>query len=167
MDDTSKQVDDQAITDPPTEYPSDDVDTVTEGDIIEAVKNSPQLAGLILSNSSEMQVFSSPLPDAAQLERIEKLHPGITDRLLTASEEESKHRRKMEEKALDAQIDNDSRNQRNGLIVVMSSLCIACALGLTGHPEAASIIGGGTVIGLATVFVLGRKPDKSDSSRAR
>lgn len=49
------------------------------------------------------------------------------------------------------------RGQKYGFLVALAALTAACVLGYQGHDAAAATVGGGTVIGLAAVFITGRR----------
>ena len=49
------------------------------------------------------------------------------------------------------------RGQRYGLLIALAALTAACVLGYQGREAAAATVGGGTMIGLAAVFITGRR----------
>ena len=49
------------------------------------------------------------------------------------------------------------RGQKYALRIALAALTAACVLGYQGHEAAAATVGGGTVVGLVTVFIAGRR----------
>ena len=60
--------------------------------------------------------------------------------------------------ALVATVANTKRGQVLGAIVVLAVLACSMTALYTGHVSFAETLGGGTVISLASIFVLGRLP---------
>lgn len=52
------------------------------------------------------------------------------------------------------------RGQIFGFIIAIVVLLLATGLAVTGHEATASVFGGTTIVGLVTVFVLGKKSQK-------
>ena len=78
------------------------------------------------------------------------------------AEEQSAHRRQMEERKLDDESRLSKRGQWFGFVLGILGLSFAFILGLYQNTWAASILGGGTLVALVSVFVIGRR--KSESS---
>lgn len=91
------------------------------------------------------QAFSGPLPP-----------PDLVERLMRLTESEAAHRHALETQALAASERIEARGQRYGLLIGLAALAVAGMALLLGHEKAAMTIGGTTVVGLATVFVVGR-----------
>lgn len=72
------------------------------------------------------------------------------------TESEAAHRHALETQALAASERIEARGQRYGLLIGLAALAVAGMALLLGHEKAAMTIGGTTVVGLATVFVVGR-----------
>lgn len=112
--------------------------------------------------------FSGPLPPPEILARYDEILPGAAGRVITMAENQSHHRRELESKTIEAQIDDDRaqrketlRGQVFGFLVAIVaitggvlSVCLAPGLpgGVTG-----SIIGGGGVASLVYAFRYGKK----------
>jgi uncharacterized membrane protein len=96
------------------------------------------------------------LPDPAILEGYEKIVHGSAARILAAFEAESAHRRKLEEIAQAAQIADTRRGQFFGLLIGLAAIISGAMTAIYGHEWAGGFIGGGGVIGLVSVFVIGR-----------
>ena len=93
------------------------------------------------------------------------VHDGLANRIVAMAETQQIHRQSLENKSVEAAIKTESRGQHYALFV--SLLIIAGALYLidSGKEIAGSILAGGTLTGLAYIFITGRKKDKSASDK--
>lgn len=111
----------------------------------------------------QQSAFSGPIPPPEALAQYDQIVPGSADRIIQMAENETKHRHSLENTALNATVNETRRGQRYGMaigIVVLITSIIALFL---GYETAASVLGGGTLVSLVSVFVYGR----SASSKAR
>jgi len=106
----------------------------------------------------------SPLPPAQELAELEKLTPGVTNRLLCMIEKEQEHRHSCDLKdqsLVAAELKRDSltvrRGQKYALGVSIAMLCAATIVGVWGHPWAGTFIAGMNITALATSFIYGTK----------
>ena len=90
----------------------------------------------------------------------DSVHDGLADRIVAMAETQQKHRQHLEAEAVGAAIKTENRGQNYALIV--SLLIIAGALYLidSGNEISGSILAGGTLTGLAYIFITGRKKEK-------
>ncbi|HNM42790.1 DUF2335 domain-containing protein [Plasticicumulans sp.] len=102
------------------------------------------------------QAFSGPLPPPDLLEHYQRIQPDLVERLMRLTESEAAHRHALETQALAASERIEARGQRYGLLIGLAALAVAGMALSLGHEKAAMTIGGTTVVGLATVFVVGR-----------
>ena len=80
------------------------------------------------------------------------------------AEDNNRHFQTMDKMALSAAYGERSRGQIFGLVIGLASLA-TCAYGFSlGYAEAAAWLGGSTIVGLVSVFVVGRLFRKSPSS---
>ena len=101
--------------------------------------------------------IASGMPDPNALIRYNDAVPDGAARIFAAFEAESAHRRKLEELAQAAQIADTKRGQLFGLIIGLAALAVGGLTASVGNsPVAGTFIGSGGVIGLVSVFVLGR-----------
>jgi uncharacterized membrane protein len=101
-----------------------------------------------------------PIDLKALLDRIDKLavtSPDIAKDLLKEFQAYSAHLREMDRKALQAQINVTYLGQLFGLIIGMTAIISGALTAYHGSQWAGGFIGGGGVIGLVSVFVLGRR----------
>lgn len=73
------------------------------------------------------------------------------------AEQEQRSAHDLAKATLSATREQVESGQQRGFQVVMAALIVAAALGWLGHGWAAGMVGTTTVVGLATVFVLGRR----------
>lgn len=108
--------------------------------------------------------YSGPLPLPSHLAQYDKVVPGAADRIIALAERQSAHRQSIENRIVDADIADrqEERNERKrgqflgfsiGTIAIIAGAIVAGK----GYQIAGTFIGGGGVVGLVTVFVLGRK----------
>ena len=97
------------------------------------------------------------------LAEYDSVNDGLADRIVAMAESQQKHRQLLENRSIEAAIKTESRGQHYALIV--SLLIIAGALYLidSGKEISGSILAGGTLTGLAYIFITGRKKEKSVS----
>ena len=110
----------------------------------------------------EHQSFSGPLPPPALLEHYNAIQPDFAERLLKMTEAEAAHRHRTVDRAMTLSAIETFLGQVFGLIVALAGFATTIWLGLAGQTETASIVGGTTVVGLVTVFVVGRKTAPKD-----
>jgi hypothetical protein len=101
-----------------------------------------------------------PIDLKALLEKIEKIavtSPEIAKELLKEFQANSEHLREMDRRALNAQITVTYLGQVFGLLIGMTAIISGAVTAYHGSEWAGGFIGGGGVIGLVSVFVLGRR----------
>jgi uncharacterized membrane protein len=90
------------------------------------------------------------------LEAYERILPGSGKALFDTFIKQSEHRRSMEQKSLDARISIARWGQVFGLVIGLTAISAGAFSAYHGQQIAGSFIGAGGVIGLVSVFVLGR-----------
>lgn len=100
--------------------------------------------------------FSGPMPHPTVLEGYERLVPGAAERILVMAESDAKHQRELEISALRAAEGEVKRGQFFGFGIGVTALGAAVMALWMGSPTVAGIIGGTTVVGLVSVFIVGR-----------
>lgn len=110
----------------------------------------------------EQWIGKSPLPPPDILSRYDEIVPGATDRLLRMVEDESSHRRKLENRQLDSEIAEAHRGQWMAFVITVFTIAIGAYTALQGAQIPGALIGTGGVIGLAAVFIYGRKRRQSN-----
>ena len=105
-----------------------------------------------------------PLPPPAILKEYEEISPGLAGKIVSMAEVEGLHRRQMEEKALNANIESmhkqfqESRvGQIFALVVTLAFLIGGTYTAVNGHGAAGTIIGSVGLGTIVTSFIVGRK----------
>lgn len=102
------------------------------------------------------------LPGPELLTRYEQALPGSATKILDEFTAEAKHRREQESQSQAAQIKVAQRGQMFGLIIGLAAIISGAVTACVGSEWAGGFIGGGGVIGLVSVFVLGRVTGQGD-----
>lgn len=146
-----------------------EIERVISETVPEALKKfpsevQPQAIELVRAVVSAVRVtaYSGPLPPAEELKRYDVVLPGAADRILTMAENQSKHRINLESAVIPSQLKESERGQ--WLAFSVAILCIAATTAVTfgGYPTVGCVLGGTTVVGLVTVFVVGKREQKRD-----
>ena len=119
--------------------------------------SEPEVGSAVkVTASQSTEIFSGPLPPPEILEAYERVVEGSADRILTMAEDQSKHRKKLEEIV----VLGGSRNQAAGMIFafVLSLVIVGSGAFLIYHDK--SLEGFGLILsdllGLIGVFVYGK-----------
>lgn len=105
--------------------------------------------------------FSGPIPPPHILEEYERILSGSAHRILASFEEQYRHRIDLEKKSIKAQLFQSGLGQIIGGVSVLACLGITAWMGFLGHTVLAGILGSSSVIGLATIYFLGKKAQQS------
>ena len=100
-----------------------------------------------------------------------KIHTKLPLRIIAMAESEAKHRHLIETQNLGANIQIANKQflerrigQFSGLLIGAIGLISSVMLAYFGDTTTASIVGGTTVIGLVSIFVIRLKNDQKDNS---
>lgn len=100
--------------------------------------------------------FSGPLPPPELLRQYQEIQHDLVERIMRQSERESAHRHEIDLALVNANREVTERGQRFGLIIATLALGVTFGALFLDMERAAMVLGGTTVVGLATVFVVGR-----------
>lgn len=159
---------------PESDLPEENQPLATESAEVAEVLE-PLLEQLELPKEKEAQVrrmvttilsFQGPIPPPMLLRQYEDVVPGSADRLIRLTEKQTDHRIDMERTIVKGRVGLSVRGQVMAFVLSVFFGVIALWLGLEGHDRLAGTIAVTTIIGLAVVFVLGKKPGES-STRGR
>jgi len=131
----------------------------------DALEDIPKAQKGRLLRAISMMVSSShsgPLPRPEDLEKYNGIIPNGADRIMSMAEKQSQHRLEIEKSVIAANNRESGTGQWMGFILGVLCLSASVFLGLNGQPWLGGILGGSTIIGLATVFVLGKKAQHSN-----
>jgi uncharacterized membrane protein len=117
----------------------------------------------------EASFRTGPIPDPITLEQYNRILPGAANRIVSMVEKEQEHRHRMQEKLIDAQV-NDTKQERDerrlgqtfGLSIGVVSIVAGSITAILASPIAGGFIGSAGVVGLVSVFVLGRREQQNN-----
>jgi uncharacterized membrane protein len=118
----------------------------------DAPKRSQASRGIVHQSAS----FEGPMPPPAILEGYERLVPGAAERILAMAESDTKHQHAIEFAALRAMESEVKRGQIFAFVIGLAALLASMFALYMGSPTVAGIIGGTTVVGLVSAFIIGR-----------
>ncbi len=115
---------------------------------------------------SHTQTFvSGPLPPAAELERYEKLSPGITAKLVAMAEKQQSHRMGLETTVIHSQTSQSALGQKLAFAMGILGIGGAIFLSWIGHPTVGGSIGTAVIGTLAIAFLLGKADEKKSREK--
>ena len=116
-------------------------------------------------------VSAGPLPPPEILQGYEQACPGLAKRIIELTEIQGAHRRLMEERALEAQVEGMRRQfqeARLGQILAAAVALLALASGtfvaVHGQPWPGALLGVAGLTGIFSAFLAGRDRDESPVS---
>ena len=112
------------------------------------------------------QSFSGPIPAPDLLRQYDTVIPGAAERILSMAERDAKHQQDIEQLAIKYATSETRRGQWFGLIIGVCALVMTAISLAFGSENTAMVIGGSTIVGLVTVFVVGRTSTLKDSPPA-
>lgn len=126
---------------------------------------SPEKKGQLLRAFSVLQSssHSGPLPSPDDLKKYDIIIPNGADRIMVMAERQNQHRIDIEKAVVKSNNAQSSTGQWMGFILGLVCISASVFLGIYDQPWLGGILGGSTIIGLVTVFVLGKKAQKEDS----
>jgi len=107
--------------------------------------------------ASKSSVHIGPLPHPDLLAKYNEIIPDGANRIMTMAEKQQDHRSALENLAVRAQLQQSAKGQIFGFIISIIGLAISVSCILTGHELGGSILGGGGLLGLVSVFVYGKQ----------
>lgn len=110
--------------------------------------------------------FRGPLPPPEMLAEYDRLIPQGADRLMRLLEVQTRTRQERESRLVDSQVTLPARGQWLGGALCVFFGAIGWNLALNGHDAVAGVLFGTTILGLITVFVLGRMPQATSTAPA-
>lgn len=111
----------------------------------------------------QISAFQGPLPPPMMLAQYEEICPGLANRIVSLTERQQGHRIDIESRSVKASIWNERLGQVFAFIICMFTLAGSVWLISEEHTWSGSLLAGGTMTGLAYIFITGRKQsEKSD-----
>lgn len=106
------------------------------------------------------QQFSSPIPPPEIMANYKAVDSTCPDRILMMSEKEQDHAHKINQVMLSSSISAEKRGQIFAFVLSLTIVCSAVYLIADGKQIAGTLLAGSTLIGLAYIFITGRKKDE-------
>ncbi len=98
-----------------------------------------------------------PLPAPEELEGYRRILPDAPERIFRLTETEADHRRELERRKVELTAIQVRRGQIFGLIFGVAALVVVGIAVVYNYPWVAGILCSGTILGVVTAFVLGRR----------
>lgn len=98
------------------------------------------------------QKFSGPIPPPSILSDYNSIVPDAAERILKMAEHDASHQREIELLAITSTKSEVKLGQFFALIVCLSSLALAGFAVLHDQPWVATLLGGGTLVGIISAF---------------
>jgi len=135
--------------------------------ILDGIKNKEEVISEILSTMVSMEFsleehHSGPLPSPRTLREYNKIIPDGAERIMTSFENQTNHRMELENNVTSNQMYQSSRGQIFGFIIAILCLAVGLFLILKGYEAAGITIFGLDIVGLASVFVIGKRLQKKN-----
>ncbi len=106
--------------------------------------------------------FSGPIPPPEILKGYNAVVKDGGERIVSMAEKQSNHRMQLEDHAIKEELKQSRLGQVFGFILGLVGFGLATTLAMFGHEAIAGIFGTTTIIGLVTVFVLGKRAQQKD-----
>lgn len=111
--------------------------------------------------------YEGPLPPPEMLQAYELITPGFATRILSMAESQSAHRIEIEKHVIPSREKFAGRGQIFAFVLGIFGISCGTYCAINGQPTAGSIIGGGTVVSLASVFLVGRSKQQPNLDQKR
>ncbi|MCG8700175.1 MAG: DUF2335 domain-containing protein [Bacteroidales bacterium] len=133
-------------------------------EIIDTIPEDKKAAALKIISSLTINAssFRGPLPPPKLLGDYNKVVSDGAERIMKMAENQSRHRIELEKLAIKEELSQSKIGQLFGFILAIIGMAIAFVLAILGHDTVAGIFGTTTIIGLVTIFVIGKKKQKED-----
>jgi len=106
--------------------------------------------------------FSGPLPPPSILGDYNEILPNGAERIMKMAENQSSHRIDLEKHAIKEELRQSKNGQIFGFILAILGMLIAFGLAYLRHDTVAGIFGTTTIVGLVTIFVIGKRKQSKD-----
>lgn len=110
---------------------------------------------------------SGPLPSPEDFAQYGETLTDAPNRILAMAERQAEHRMALEKMAVGSQLSQSRTGQF--LAAGLGVVCVTAAtfLSMYGHEAVAGVLGGTTVLGLVTTFIVGRSSQKEDLEKKK
>lgn len=111
---------------------------------------------------AEIREHRGPLPDIEYFRELAEIYPDAPRIIIEDFQEQARHRRHLETMVVESNIVLSHRSQIFGFAIGIVGLVGSLIVVGRGYPSAGAAIATGCVLGLVTVFVLGRESQKRE-----
>lgn len=137
----------------------------SEPSLLEDVNLNPEQKEILFRNFHRIEIHqrrshSGPLPDPSTLVEYNNAVPDAAERIIQMAEKQQQHRMEIEKAVVFSSNRQSSIGQILGFIIALVCIGGAVYLALNGYEKTAIVIATTTIIGLCTIFVLGKKAQK-------
>jgi uncharacterized membrane protein len=108
------------------------------------------------------QQFTGPLPPPEILRQYDEIVPGLAERMVQAMEAQTFHRHKLESATVYGNVSAQRTGQYFAGVLALAGVVGTVVLGLAGKQAAAAVLGGSDFVGLAGVFIYGRRSQRQE-----
>lgn len=119
--------------------------------------NAFKLAEPQAQMTSIEHVFSGPLPPPIVLEQYDKVVPGAAERILKMAEDQSAHRRSLEQKVISSDVLNAKLGMIFGFIIGLVAILAGVYIVVINKENQGYFLSLGTIAALVSVFIYGRR----------
>lgn len=116
----------------------------------------------IIQKHQQLTYRSAPLPPPEELNKYNDVVQNGAERIIKMAENQQQHRMNLEVMAVTSQLKESSRGQIFGFIIGLAGIIGSLVIANNGFETAGSIIGSTSLVGLVSVFVLGKKYQKNN-----
>lgn len=106
---------------------------------------------------------SGPIPSAEELEHLERVLPGLANRVVSMAETEQNARHSTTQNIISKEFALRSRGQWLAILAMCLLLVTVSFIAWLGDTQSAAWLGGATIIGVVSVFVTGRWFDAAEA----
>lgn len=106
--------------------------------------------------------FQGPLPPPSLLREYNEVVRDGAERIFQKFESQSAHRQEMERMVIAEQLNQSRRGQKFGFVIALFGLALSAGMAYLGFEIYATSLASVTVVGLVTVFVVGKKSQRKD-----
>lgn len=108
------------------------------------------------------QRFSGPLPPPEILEQYDLVVPGMAQQLIEAFTQQGEHRRRLEDKAVTAQLRRADRGQWMAFVLALIAISLGGVAIVLGREVGGLVAVVAALVSLVTVFLKGREQQSKD-----
>jgi uncharacterized membrane protein len=131
--------------------------------LLDGVTRKEEIVEAVINQCVEIKSFEyaelhqGPLPSPTTLKGYDDIVPDGAERIMKSFEVQSEHRQKIEKKVVNGQVNQSFIGQVMGFIIALLFLYAGFRLIIKGYEIHGTIISSIDIVGLVSVFVIGRQ----------